>query len=265
MTLPPDTRFVEARRFSDWRETARQLLSDAIEPQHTHWIDLRQTDQAPQIQLFDVEPAARQSATAHKVASNHRVPPEFVDLAKQVAANRNPGRWQLLYRMLWRLTHGEHHLLEIASDSDCLLAREMAQAVHRDAHKMKAFVRFRKCQDAEGDLYVAWHRPLHYVVELTADFFSRRFDVMRWLIMTPDESVAWNGEQLAFGPGVSIQESAATAFWYGGRCSARRRSLRRPMEDLLRSYLQSSSNQAEGDAGTNAQASLENAARDRTH
>ncbi len=104
--------------------------------------------------------------------TRYRVPPAFLELAKWVAANRNPGRWQLLYRMLWRITHGEQHLLEIASDTDYLSAQEMAQAVRRDAHKMKAFVRFRKRQDALGDLYVAWHRPLHYVVDLTAGFFS---------------------------------------------------------------------------------------------
>ncbi len=32
---------------------------------------------------------------------------------------------------------------------------------------------------------------------------------MRWLIMTPDETVGWDGNQLAFGPGVSSDKAAA--------------------------------------------------------
>lgn len=207
MTQHSGPTFVEAGRFDDWRLAARRLLNDQIEPHQTHWIDLRQTDRESQTQLFDVGPAADAVSTESTAKNAYRVPPEFIELSRLVAANRSSERWQLLYRMLWRLTHGQHHLLEIASDPDCVLAREMAQAVHRDAHKMKAFVRFRKRRDALGDLYVAWHRPLHYVVDLTADFFARRFDVMRWMILTPDDSVGWDGKRLAFGPGVSRFQS----------------------------------------------------------
>ncbi len=185
------------------------MLHEQLEPRHVHWIDLRQSDHESQSQLFESELELKAELPSSRTENSYRVPPEFLTLSKWVAANRNPARWELLYRMLWRTTHGEHHLLEIASDPDCKLANEMAQAVRRDAHKMKAFVRFRRRQDAMGDLYVAWHRPLHYVVDLTAEFFSRRFDVMRWLIMTPDETVGWDGHQLAFGPGVSSHVEAA--------------------------------------------------------
>ncbi|MEM0927266.1 MAG: UdgX family uracil-DNA binding protein, partial [Planctomycetota bacterium] len=33
-------------------------------------------------------------------------------------------------------------------------------------------------------------------------FFARRFDCMRWTIMTPEESASWDGQQLDFGPGM---------------------------------------------------------------
>ena len=59
-----------------------------------------------------------------------------------------------------------------------LAAREqMAQAVRRDMHKMKAFVRFRddRRRRRRTPLHVAWFEPEHHIVEATAPFFARRF------------------------------------------------------------------------------------------
>jgi DNA polymerase len=85
----------------------------------------------------------------------------------------------------------------------------MEKSVRRDAHKMKAFVRFRTVtgREGEGDHYVAWHRPDHLIVPLVATFFRDRFGVMRWTILTPDASVAWDGSDLTFGPGVPQREA----------------------------------------------------------
>ncbi len=83
----------------------------------------------------------------------------------------------------------------------------MEKAVRRDAHKMKAFVRFRRIVDASGEHYIAWHRPDHYSLRSTCDFFARRFDVMRWTIMTPDESASWDGREISFGPGMPRSEA----------------------------------------------------------
>src|SRR5207253_8188338 len=42
-----------------------------------------------------------------------------------------------------------------------------------------------------------------------APFFVDRFASMKWTILTPDESVAWDGEELRFGPGVPRREAPA--------------------------------------------------------
>ena len=79
----------------------------------------------------------------------------------------------------------------------------MAQAVRRDMHKMKAFVRFRPIADGAGPgvpLHVAWFEPEHHIVEATAPFFARRFTAMQWAILTPERSVHWDGETLTLGP-----------------------------------------------------------------
>ncbi len=121
-------------------------------------------------------------------------------MAKAVCCFRSDLKWGLLYKVLWRLTNGEKHLLNIATDNDIHKLRAMEKEVRRDNHKMKAFVRFRKLE--EHDLYIAWHEPSHLIVKRVAPFFVRRFAAMNFAILTPDDSCYWNKEQLVFGEGL---------------------------------------------------------------
>jgi DNA polymerase len=59
------------------------------------------------------------------------VPAGFLALCEDVVRHRDPGRFDLLYRLLWRLQH-EPGLREDRHDPDRVAAREMAQAVRRD-------------------------------------------------------------------------------------------------------------------------------------
>ncbi|WP_292580458.1 UdgX family uracil-DNA binding protein, partial [Mesorhizobium sp.] len=83
------------------------------------------------------------------------------------------------------------------------------KAVHRDIHKMRAFVRFRKIGEGADERYVAWFEPDHFIVERNADFFVRRFTGMRWTILTPLASADWDGERLAIGPGAARRDAPA--------------------------------------------------------
>ena len=120
----------------------------------------------------------------------------------------DPGRFGLLYRLLWRLTH-EPALRHDPLDGDRVQAEHMAQAVRRDMHKMKAFVRFRPLESnvEAAPLHVAWFEPEHHIVEAVAPFFARRFAQMRWAILTPMRSVEWDGASLQFGPGARKQDA----------------------------------------------------------
>ncbi len=102
--------------------------------------------------------------------------------------------------MLWRIAHGERGLLATPTDPDVLRATALGQAVRRDTHKMKAFVRFREVP-GEQDAFIAWFEPDHHIVDRVAPFFARRFTGMRWAILTPSRSVRWDGHALTFGPG----------------------------------------------------------------
>ncbi|MGZ9113426.1 MAG: UdgX family uracil-DNA binding protein [Brevundimonas sp.] len=127
------------------------------------------------------------------------VPQAFVDLAREVILHRSADRFDLLYRLLWRL-RDEPDLMKVVTDIDVADALERAKNVSRASHKMKAFVRFRQVQDGDRERWVAWFEPAHRVLEKTAPFFMRRYTSMWWIILTPDGSAAWNGEGLILGP-----------------------------------------------------------------
>lgn len=145
------------------------------------------------------------------------VPREFIALARDAACHSDPARWLLLYRILWRLTHGEPHLLEVTIDADVTALRALAKAVHRDMHKMRAFVRFRELATADGPWFIAWFEPQHAIVEANASFFVDRFANMRWSILTPDRCAHWDTRELRFTPGASaadaLREDAVEDLW----------------------------------------------------
>lgn len=187
--------------FSDWRRKARQLFVANQSPDDVVWIE---ANDEPQGLRFGDE--TNLAATELKVTiPPPRVPKEFIEAAELVAVHRDPRRWHRLYRILWRLNHGEPHLLEVEVDDDVLWLNRAAKSVGRDIHKMHAFVRFRKVDDPERQepWYLAWHCPDHAIIKLAAPFFKRRFKTMHWSILTPDGSAFWDGERLEFGPGVS--------------------------------------------------------------
>lgn len=170
--------------FDGWLVAARAALRDGVTPDQAWWQSRGLPADAPGVKRSSLEN-------------------DFAAIAEFAACVRRDDRWALLYRVYWRLHHGEPHLLEIAGDQDILRLTNDAKSVRRDRHKMKAFVRFREVQGDDGDPhYVAWFEPDHLIVRLTAPFFKRRFTAMRWSILTPDECAHWDGRgKLSFSPG----------------------------------------------------------------
>ena len=179
------------RDYVHWRATARNLLAIDLAPEH---IDLADAEIGQEALLGNY--------TVPETKCRANVPREFLALAEVSARYRDPQRWNLLYRALFRLTHGEPYLLHVDVDDDIRRLRLMQKAIGRDMHKMTAFVRFREIHTDHGLEYIAWHRPDHDIVEATAPFFVRRFGAMRWAILTPDRSAYWDLKELRFGPGM---------------------------------------------------------------
>lgn len=189
-----------ATDFESFRETARPLLAAGVSPAELEWHDSANA----QASLFG-EPHDTTSAPAvtiqGDVATAPRVPRRYVELARNAALYRSSDRFSLLYRVLYRLTHGEPHLLDDAADDDVRALTLRARSVWQDEHRMHAFVRFRKVELDGDERYVAWYSPEHHILRLVAPFFQRRLGGMHWSILTPDQSALWDGHTLQFGPG----------------------------------------------------------------
>ena len=191
---------------TDWagfRTQARALLAAAVSPDTVQW-----STQARNDDLFDDAVSGDQPVGAG-ATPGMAVPAAFLRLCESVVLHRDPQRFALLYRLLWRLAH-EPLLRQDPLDTDMLRARDMAHAVSHDIHKMRAFVRFREVEDGHtpGPLHVAWFEPEHHIVQANAQWFMRRFAQMRWAILTPDCCAQWQpGGRLEFSPGVGREQA----------------------------------------------------------
>ena len=140
----------------DWpgfRREARALLAALVPPQDVEWHapagaahDLFGAAEAARSPADSPEPAA--SPPAHGHADSHLVvPPAFIRLCETVILHVDPGRFALLYRLLWRLVH-EPGLRNDPLDPDMQQAQHMAHAVRRDIHKILREQDFAKTERA---------------------------------------------------------------------------------------------------------------------
>ena len=189
--------------FDGWRLAARDLRLAGIRPEDATF---RVAGAEGQGGLFDTPTEDRSPVRDERKEEGFSVPKAFVDVAREVILHRSADRFDLLYRILWRL-RDEPDLMKVVSDRDIVDALDRVRNVSRASHKMKAFVRFRFVEDENGETAVAWFEPAHRVLEKTAPFFVNRFTTMRWSILTPDGSAFWDGASLAFGPPASAADA----------------------------------------------------------
>ncbi|MBW8723482.1 MAG: hypothetical protein JF626_17120, partial [Polaromonas sp.] len=115
--------------YEGFRRAARGLLAQNILPEQVNW-------------QCSSTPGAGADAGAAPIpalgdAPAVSVPPEYVALCQAAVMHNNPQRFNLLYRLLWRLVH-EPDLRHNQLDADMALARQMAEEVRHDMQKMKA-------------------------------------------------------------------------------------------------------------------------------
>ena len=190
-----------------FRQAARQLLAERVPPEAVTWT-------LSYLGLGDLFAETPSSAptTLPASASSHQAPPKvpafFLPLCQTAILHREPRRFALMYRLLWRLQH-QPDLRHDTLDADRSALEDLARVVRRDMHKMTAFVRFRTVADEhqDGPLHIAWFEPDHHIVEATAPFFQRRFTNMRWAILTPERCAQWDGSALTFQPGASRDDA----------------------------------------------------------
>jgi len=203
--------------FEGWRAAARALALNDIPPNDITW-----TVAGHDSGLF--APSALPEFNPRHTFS---VPAAFVELAHLTILNRDPERFALLYRLLVRLRQ-QPNLMNASTDAHVASIRRLIKEVRRDEHKMHAFVRFREFGRDDDFRFVAWFEPSHYIVELAAPFFERRFADMAWSILTPDRCAHWDGHKTVFTEGAVKSDSPSSD----------------PLEDIWRSYYASIFNPA---------------------
>jgi uracil-DNA glycosylase len=178
-----------------FRLAVRALVAAGVEPSDVLW----DTNDHPG--LFEAETSADAPAI-----SLPRTAHELIELA---VCHRDRERYAELYELIWRLLHGEPHLLEVPSEPLVQRLEMKRKAIRRDLHKMHAFVRFRRvASEDDTERFVAWFEPDHYILEAAAPFFIERFRSLNWSILTPIGSLHWNRERLVVGPPARRGEAA---------------------------------------------------------
>lgn len=181
---------------------ATRLLAGQVPPEDIQW------SAAPS------QSVAQEALEENRAAIRHRaaraiIPQSFVRMSELVVLHRDPQRFDLLYRSLWRLVY-EPELRKDFSDPDLAQLRQMAQAVRRDIQKMKARLVFRPVQVKGEPVPVAWYEPAHFVAEAVATWLARNAAARQWILLTPDRSLRWNGEKLLGAPAVAPAQQAGT-------------------------------------------------------
>jgi DNA polymerase len=183
--------------FAGWRAAARRLRRAGTPPESVTWMV------TPDEVLLDDGPLPVERTVAK---ADFAVPRNFLQLAELVVCHRSSDRFARLYALLWRMA-SEPNLMKIVTDPEVAALTDMARAVSRASHKMKAFVRFRRLEGETPETYAAWFEPPHRVLERTAPFFIERFANMRFSILTPDATLRWDTKTAVFGPGARASDA----------------------------------------------------------
>lgn len=182
-----------------FRSEAQALLAQQVPPEAVEW---RAPTPDAMRGLTAAAPAETRPRGVPRAASAI-VPGSFVRLCEFVVQHRDPERFTLLYRLLWRLVH-EPGLRHDPADADMARAQHMAHAVRRDIHKLKSNTRFRALPHPRvpgGTLQLAWCEPAHHIVGTVAPWLAKRNADVQWALMTPECSAYWDGQVLRYAPG----------------------------------------------------------------
>ncbi|RKE39785.1 DNA polymerase [Paraburkholderia sp. BL23I1N1] len=228
--------------FAAWRRAARALLRQGVDPSQIEWVESG-SEAAVESRGADngsaaghALPSSATSAAEHIACATAAgvpgaepagivagdvdtgttaalaIPRELLSWLKTAACFRAPDRWALLYRVLWRWTHGEHHVLDL-SDPDGALLDQRIKAIEHETEDLLTLTLFRRRDPSMGPPeFVGWYEPHHDLLERAAARFAARMGDSTWMLATPHGAVFWNGMLLRIDrPAAEEREPAAHA------------------------------------------------------
>jgi DNA polymerase len=202
--------------FAGFREEARALLLAGVRPEDVVWT----AEDAAQDALPGLLPVAVVPGVWDDERGKHhveiapsaalRVPRAFLVHAERVAAHEAETRWDLLYRVLYRIVRGEHDLLTEVRDHDVARLYAMERAVMKEARALRDALDFRLEARPGGARWVACApdvRPA--LLPALAHATAERFPDSSWSVLTPTRSIhgdatSPHAPRIRYGPGVRV-------------------------------------------------------------
>jgi probable DNA metabolism protein len=181
---------------------ATRLLGQQVPPDTVSWT----ASPAQAVEEQEVDPGR---AAIRNRAARAIIPQSFIRMSELVVMHRDPQRFDLLYRSLWRLVY-EPDLKNDFGDVDLGRLRQMAQAVRRDIQKMKGKLVFRSLHVRGAPMQVAWYEPAHYICETVGGWLAKRDAAAHWILLTPGRSMRWDGQKLLSAPAVAPMQNGGT-------------------------------------------------------
>ncbi|HVY89783.1 MAG TPA: UdgX family uracil-DNA binding protein [Hyphomonadaceae bacterium] len=191
-----------------FRQALRILTWSNIPPEQISWSEQESAEQF----------GGRQPLTFGMAGKPIILQRMAAELISNVVCHSLPGKYAMLYRLVWRMQHDEPRLLSATHDPLVMGLNQMASEVRRDVERMHAGLCFREINDAEiGERFIAWFEPEHFILEPAAKHFIERFRSLDWTILTPKGSLCWDRKELAIGPPVgrsaSLEVVASEISW----------------------------------------------------
>lgn len=192
--------------FAAWRRAARALLRQGVEPSQIEWAESEEGGATVTDVALAVVPVVPVASAAPAV------PRQLLARLKTAACFRAPDRWALLYRILWRWTHGERHVVDL-KDADGALLDQRIRVVEHETDDLVILTLFRRRDPSMGlPELVGWYEPHHDLLERAAARVGARMGDSTWMLATPQGAAFWNGMLLRIGrPAAEEHEQAAHA------------------------------------------------------
>lgn len=210
--------------YEEWRHAARFHLAQGTAPEVFEW---RSSWDGGDFFGRALEPLATQAyPISVALAAPLHLSEKFEEGARLVALHRSAHRWKVLYRVAWRLIHGESRLLEDHLDADVHELEEMKRAVVVDRKRAPAAIRWHPVPLHHHAIHLLGaFEPHHHVARLVAADTVRRHSSETFSLVTPEISAHWDRSRLFFtrgceNPGVLQDAAALEAWWraHGARC-----------------------------------------------
>jgi len=122
------------------------------------------------------EPAHSQRV---KAGLSQRCGPKSVEMLYHAFLSEQPQVEMLIYRFVRLAVSSPENMLDNFREPVVLQLHRIQKQIHREVHRMHAFVRFQQTQDG---LFIALVNPDFNVLPLLPPHFTQRYPAFRWLI-----------------------------------------------------------------------------------